>query len=219
MRGPGKYHSAVFWDMDGTLIDSEPLHFQSMVHALASFGIAADGGLQARTTGLSESEVLAFCRSELGVTVSHERWADLRNTYYLARAGSLAARPGALPVFLQLKRRGIPQAVVSNSARTIVDANLRALSLHDGAVPSISRNDVRMAKPHPEPYLMAAAALGVEARACLVVEDSLAGTRSGVAAGMHVLYWPEAIPAAIPDGSATCVRSAAELETLLQRLL
>jgi len=205
--------------MDGTLIDSEPLHFQSMVHALASFGIAADGGLQARTTGLSESEVLAFCRSELGVTVSHERWADLRNTYYLARAGSLAARPGALPVFLQLKRRGIPQAVVSNSARTIVDANLRALSLHDGAVPSISRNDVRMAKPHPEPYLMAAAALGVEARACLVVEDSLAGTRSGVAAGMHVLYWPEAIPAAIPDGSATCVRSAAELETLLQRLL
>jgi HAD superfamily hydrolase (TIGR01509 family) len=219
MRGPGKYHSAVLWDMDGTLIDSEPLHFQSMVHALASFGIAADGGLQARTTGLSESEVLAFCRSELGVTVSHERWADLRNTYYLARAGSLAARPGALPVFLQLKRRGIPQAVVSNSARTIVDANLRALSLHDGAVPSISRNDVRMAKPHPEPYLMAAAALGVEARACLVVEDSLAGTRSGVAAGMHVLYWPEAIPAAIPDGSATCVRSAAELETLLQRLL
>lgn len=219
MRGPGKYHSAVLWDMDGTLIDSEPLHFQSMVHALASFGIAADGGLQARTTGLSESEVLAFCRSELGVTVSHERWADLRHTYYLARAGSLAARPGALPVFLQLKRRGIPQAVVSNSARTIVDANLRALSLHDGAVPSISRNDVRMAKPHPEPYLMAAAALGVEARACLVVEDSLAGTRSGVAAGMHVLYWPEAIPAAIPDGSATCVRSAAELETLLQRLL
>jgi HAD superfamily hydrolase (TIGR01509 family) len=219
MRGPGKYHSAVLWDMDGTLIDSEPLHFQSMVHALASFGIPADEGLQAKTTGLSESEVLAFCRSELGVTVSHERWADLRNTYYLARAGSLAARPGALPVFLQLKRRGIPQAVVSNSARTIVDANLRALSLHDGAVPSISRNDVRMAKPHPEPYLMAAAALGVEARACLVVEDSLAGTRSGVAAGMHVLYWPEAIPAAIPDGSATCVRSAAELETLLQRLL
>ena len=219
MRGPGKYHSAVLWDMDGTLIDSEPLHFQSMVHALASFGIAADGGLQARTTGLSESEVLAFCRSELGVTVSHERWADLRNTYYLARAGSLAARPGALPVFLHLKRRGIPQAVVSNSARTIVDANLRALSLHDGAVPSISRNDVRMAKPHPEPYLTAATALGVEARACLVVEDSLAGARSGVAAGMHVLYWPEAIPAAIPDGSATCVRSAAELETLLQRLL
>lgn len=219
MRGPGNYYSAVLWDMDGTLIDSEPLHFQSMVHALASFGIAADGGLQARTTGLSESEVLAFCRSELGVTVSHERWADLRNTYYLARAGSLAARPGALPVFLHLKRRGIPQAVVSNSARTIVDANLRALSLHDGAVPSISRNDVRMAKPHPEPYLMAAAALGVEAKACLVVEDSLAGARSGVAAGMQVLYWPEAIPPAIPEGSATCVGSAAELETLLKRLL
>jgi len=219
MSGASKSHSAVLWDMDGTLIDSEPLHFQSMVHALASLGVPAEAGLQARTTGLSESEVLAFCRSHLGIAVSPDRWAELRNSYYLARAGSLVARQGALPIFLRLKRRGIPQAVVSNSARPIVDANLRALSLHDDGLPSVSRNDVRMAKPHPEPYLMAAAALGLEPTACLVVEDSLAGTRSGVAAGMHVLFWPEAIPAAIPDGSATCVRSAADLETHLQRLL
>ena len=209
---------AVLWDMDGTLIDSEPLHFQSMAHALAKFGIAADAGLRAKTTGLSESEVLAFCRSGLGITVSHEHWAELRNDYYLARARTLAARQGALPAFLRLRQQGVPQAVVSNSARPIVDANLRALSLYDGTI-SISRNDVRMAKPDPEPYLMAASAIGLDPAECLVVEDSLAGVRSGIAAGMYVLYWPETMPRGIPEGAVTYVSSAMDLETLLQQLL
>lgn len=212
-------YAAVLWDMDGTLIDSEPLHFRSMAHALASLGVAADESLQAKTTGLSESEVLDFCRSSLGITVSAERWAELRNSYYLPRAASLAARPGALAIFLGLRQRGIPQAVVSNSARLIVDANLRALLLGDDAIPSISRNDVRMAKPHPEPYLLAAAMLGLRPAECLVIEDSLAGVRSGVAAGMHVLYWPEVAPEALPHGAVTCVDSAPDLESRLRLLL
>ena len=204
--------------MDGTLIDSEPLHFQSMAHALASVGIAADAGLQAKTAGLSESEVLDFCRSGLGITISHERWAALRNGYYLTRAQTLKARQGALPAFLRLKRSGVPQAVVSNSARPIVDANLRALSLHDKTI-SISRNDVRMPKPDPEPYFVAAAAIGLDPVKCLVVEDSLAGARSGIAAGMHVLYWPETVPRDIPEGPVTYVHSATDLETRLVQLL
>ena len=219
MRGVRSRYSAVLWDMDGTLIDSEPLHFQSMAHALATFGIAADAGLQAKTTGLSESEVLDFCRSNLGITVSHEHWTALRNGYYLARTQTLEARQGALPAFLRLKQRGIPQAVVSNSARPIVDANLRALSLHDEGITSISHNDVRMAKPDPEPYLMAAATIGLDPAECLVIEDSLAGARSGIAAGMHVLYWPETVPRDIPEGPVTYVRSATDLETRLLQLL
>lgn len=212
-------YSAVLWDMDGTLIDSEPLHFRSMAYALSSLGVTADKGLQARTTGLSESEVLDFCRRSLGITVSAESWAELRNSYYLARSSTLQARHGALPIFLRLAQRGIPQAVVSNSARPIVNANLRALSLQDGEITSISRNDVRMAKPDPEPYLLAAAAIGLDPPACLVVEDSLAGARSGIAAGMHVLYWPEGMPGILPEGQATYVRSATDLETFVQQLL
>ncbi|MFT3847399.1 MAG: HAD family phosphatase [Propionivibrio sp.] len=210
---------AVLWDLDGTLIDSEPLHFRSMAHALTSLGVTADAELQARTTGLSESEVLDFCRGSLGIAVSAERWSGLRNDYYLARAATLRARHGALPIFLGLGRDGIPQAVVSNSARPIVDANLQALSLGDDAVPSISRDDVWMAKPHPEPYLLAAAQLGLAPEACLVVEDSLAGVCAGVAAGMRVLYWPEGTSAMLPAGAVTCVASAPDLEARLRALL
>ena len=212
-------YSAVLWDIDGTLIDSEPLHFRSMVHALSSLGFPADEGLRAKTTGLSESEVLDFCRRSLGITVSAEIWTELRNSYYLARSTSLQARRGALPIFLRLAQRGIPQAVVSNSARLIVDANLRALSFDAAEVLSISRNDVRMAKPHPEPYLLAAATLGLPPSECLVVEDSFAGTSSGVAAGMRVLFWPESPLGALPPGSVTYVEAASVLESQLRLLL
>ena len=219
MNVVGKRYSAVLWDMDGTLIDSEPLHFRSMAYALASLGVPADESLQAKTTGLSESEVLDFCRSSLGVTVDTERWAELRNGYYLARATSLQARAGALPIFLGLAQRGIPQAVVSNSARPIVDANLRTLSLMSDGMRSVSRNDVRMAKPHPEPYLLAAAWLGLSPAECLVVEDSPAGARSGIAAGMNVLYWPEVAMEILPHEAVIYVDSAVDLELRLRQLL
>lgn len=208
--------------MDGTLIDSEPLHFRSMAHALSSLGVPADEDLQAKMTGLSESEVLNFCRRSLGIIVSAEIWAELRNSYYLARSTSLQSRLGALPTFLRLAQRGIPQAVVSNSARLIVDANLQALSVDAvgiSSIPSISRNDVRMAKPHPEPYLLAAATLGLPPAECLVIEDSFAGTRSGVAAGMRVLFWPESTPGELPHGSVTYVETASDLESKLCMLL
>lgn len=214
-----KRYAAVLWDMDGTLVDSEPLHFRSMAYALASLGVQADEGLRAKTTGLSESEVLDFCRSSLGISVSAESWTELRNGYYLARAATLQARSGALPIYLGLAQRGIPQAVVSNSARPIVDANLRVLSLDAAVIGSVSRNDVLMAKPHPEPYLLAAAMLGLRPAECLVVEDSPAGARSGVTAGMRVLYWPEAVPEALPHGAVTYVDSAPDLELRLQQLL
>ena len=215
-------YSAVLWDMDGTLIDSEPLHFQSMVHALCSLGAPVDEGLQAKTTGLSESEVLDFCRHSLGIVVSDETWAELRHSYYLARSTSLQARRGALPTFVRLAQRGIPQAVVSNSARLIVDANLQALSFGAAEIlniPSISRNEVRMAKPHPEPYLLAAAMLALPPAECLVIEDSFAGALSGVAAGMRVLFWPESTPEALPQGSVTYVDAASDLESQLRVLL
>jgi len=212
-------YSAVLWDLDGTLIDSEPLHFRSMAHALSSLGVLVDEGLQAATTGLSESEVLDFCRRNLGITATAEIWAELRNSYYLARSTSLEARHGALPLFHRLAQRGIPQAIVSNSARPIVDANLQALSFDAAGILSISRNDVRMAKPHPEPYLLAAATLGLPPADCLVVEDSFAGARSGVAAGMHVLYWPESTPGALPHGAVTYVEAPSDLESQLRMLL
>lgn len=177
--------------MDGTLIDSEPLHFRSLASVLDGFGVRADPGLQERLIGMSTSEVFQFCRSEFSLEITESEWTRRRTAFYLDGAAGLVPRQGALEAFKSLARSRIAQAIVSNSDRVIVDANLRVLGL-DGQRPvSVSRSDVLNAKPHPEPYLLAARALDVSADACVVVEDSLPGVRAGRAAGMHVLYWPQ----------------------------
>ena len=187
---------AILWDMDGTLIDSEALHFESMASVLASLGIDADPALQALLTGTSETEVYRYCCENFALHISQGDWIQQRDRYYLERADRLLPSQQALDSFRQLQARGMAQAVVSNSARCIVDANLRTLDLHEVVPVSVSRDDVDNGKPHPEPYLSAARQLGVASEACLVIEDSLPGARAGEAAGMQVLYWPQHVPAA-----------------------
>lgn len=183
--------AAVLWDMDGTLIDSEPLHFRSLASVLDGFGVRADPGLQERLIGMSTSEVFQFCRAEFSLEITESEWGRRRTDFYLDGAASLTPRPGALEAFKSLAGAGVAQAIVSNSDRVIVDVNLRALGL-DGQRPvSISRSDVVKAKPHPESYLLAARALDVSAETCIVVEDSLPGVCAGKAAGMRVWYWPQ----------------------------
>ncbi len=185
---------AVLWDMDGTLIDSEALHFQAMSRVLESQGVEVLPELQQLFTGWSESEVFLYCQTHFSISISREEWSAQRNAFYLAGAAQLLPRPGALEVFRQLDRAGVKQAIVSNSDRVLVDANLRVLGLHERGLVSVSRSEVRCAKPDPEPYLLAADQLAVPPPSCVVVEDSLPGAQSGRAAGMHVLYWPQTEP-------------------------
>ncbi len=91
-----------------------------------------------------------------------------------------------------LAARGVAQACVSNSGRTIVDANIEALGIGKIIAFSISLDDVSSGKPDPEPYREAARRLGAEPQAVVAVEDSGAGARSARAAGLYVVgYAPE----------------------------
>lgn len=112
--------------------------------------------------------------------------------------------------FLQLRAEGYAQAIVSNSDRLIVDANLDAVGLDEPGMVTVSRNDVRTGKPAPEPYLRAAWLLQIEPGRCQVVEDSLTGAKAGLAAGMRTLFWPEndavaAGDAVTPEGAERIV--------------
>jgi len=94
------------------------------------------------------------------------------------------------------------QAVVSNSDRIVVNANIRVLGLEKPGFISVSINDVLNGKPHPEPYQRGAALLGVEPHQCIAVEDSPTGARAALAAGTRIIAWPEDLelefPAEIP---------------------
>lgn len=191
---------AVFWDMDGTLIDSEPLHERSLVAALKMLGIKPPADLHARVVGVAAQPVYEMLVDEHGLSVSFEEWIDRKYAHYLRNTAQLKARAGGLEIYRELEAMGVHQVIVSNSDRIVVDANMKALGLKKPKAKSICRNDVRMPKPDPEPYLRAAFLVGVDAVDCAVVEDSVPGAQAGVEAGMRTLLWAQE-PLAPPAGA------------------
>jgi HAD superfamily hydrolase (TIGR01509 family) len=191
---------AVFWDMDGTLIDSEPLHDEALVVALGKLGLTPPPNLHERVLGQTAQDVYAMLRSEVGLDLPFDRWIALKYDHYLKEAPQLKPRPGALDIWQELRARGVVQAVVSNSDRLIVEANIHALGLQEAGLRSVTRNDVRLGKPHAEPYLRAAWLFELDPTHCAVMEDSWTGSQAGLAAAMRTVYWPEA-PQAGPGGA------------------
>ena len=204
---------AVFWDMDGTLVDSEPLHEAALVAALRSVGIAPPTNLHERVLGVAAWPVYEMLRGEFGLDLPFDDWIVRKYDHYLPMAETLKPRPGAIEVFNALRALGVQQAVVSNSDRVIVDANLSAVGLIYPGMRTISRNDVREGKPHPEPFLRAAWLAGVDPADSVAIDDSVTGATSGLAAGMRTIFWPEA-PMEGPPG-AVVINSAAELRAQL----
>jgi HAD superfamily hydrolase (TIGR01509 family) len=200
---------AVFWDMDGTLVDSEPLHDAALASAMRSVGLTPPPDLHERVLGRSAAYVYQMMREEFGLTLPFDDWIARKYDYYIANVGGLKPRPGAIEIFRELQARGVAQAIVSNSDRVIVDANLRTVGLVYAGMHTVSRNDVREGKPHAEPFLRAAWLAGVEPGECVAVDDSATGASSGLAAGMKTLFWPER-PMQGPAGAVT-VNSADEL--------
>lgn len=204
---------AVFWDMDGTLVDSEPLHEAALVAALRSVGIAPPVDLHERVLGVAAWPVYEMLRDQFGLDLAFDDWIVRKYDHYLPMAETLKPRPGAIEVFNELRALGVEQAVVSNSDRVIVDANLSAVGLIYPGMRTVSRNDVIEGKPYPEPFLRAAYLAGVDPADAFAVDDSVTGATSGLAAGMKTIFWPEA-PMEGPPG-AIVINSAEELRATL----
>ncbi|WP_144378748.1 HAD family hydrolase [Mesorhizobium amorphae] len=204
---------AVFWDMDGTLVDSEPLHDAALVSAMRSVGLEAPADLHERVLGKTAAFVYDMMRDEFGLTLPFDEWIALKYDYYMANVAGLQPRPGAIEIYQELRALGVPQAVVSNSDRLIVDANLGAVGLSHAGMKTVSRNDVREGKPHPEPFLRAAWLFDVAPGEAVAIDDSVTGAMSGLAAGMKTIFWPER-PMPGPDG-AVVIDTADELRAEL----
>lgn len=207
---------AVYWDMDGTLIDSEPLHDEALVTAMKSVGIVPPPDLHERVLGIAAWPVYEMMRDEFGLRLPFDDWIRRKYSHYLEHAPRLLPRPGALEIFRDLQRMGVVQAVVSNSDRLIVDANMRAIGIIEPGITSVTRNDVSEGKPHPEPYLRAAWLTGVDPADTVVMEDSATGSHAGLAAGMRTIFWPE-LPMTGPEG-ALAADTAEDVRRLLGML-
>jgi HAD superfamily hydrolase (TIGR01509 family) len=200
---------AVFWDMDGTLIDSEPLHERSLVSVLRSLGVTPPVDLHQRVVGVAAQQIFEMIVTEHHLTISFADWIEQKYAHYLAHLGELYPRPGAVEIYRDLDALGVAQVIVSNSDRLVVEANMRVIGVSRPTGKSIARNDVRNPKPHAEAYLRAAYLADANPVDCAVVEDSLAGAMAGVAAGMRTYVWSS--EPLTPPAGAVLVSTAAEL--------
>lgn len=204
---------AVAWDIDGTLVDSEPLHERCLLEVCAAHGAdVADLG-DNRFRGIHLADIWDELRHRFPPSLTHAEWSGRIRELYVASADTLCPLPGALDAMAALRAAGIPQVCVSNSEREVVDANLAALGILDIVDFSISVDDVACGKPHPEPYRTAAERLGLPPAEVAAVEDSATGAASARAAGLRV--FGVLSEGRIPDAEITVATIADLLDHLL----
>ncbi len=175
--------AAVIFDMDGVLVDGEPMYYGAASAVLAEDGIAFPLDRYKRYMGTKSGwnefvEDLGLPRS---AAYYRERCGELVAAAYRAVDSAL---PGAVELVRGLRELGLPLAVASSSHRTNVETCLDRLGLADAFDVVVCGNDITHGKPHPDIYLRAAGLLGVLPRNCLAIEDAPAGIRAAHAAGM-----------------------------------
>ena len=179
---PGPF-SAYLFDCDGTIADSMPLHFIAWKQALGEWNCPFDEQLFYAWGGMPIVEIISTLNTRHGLHMPVETVAHRKEALYLELLPQLKPVPEVLE-HIEAQRGRIPFAVVSGSTRESVDASLTALNLLDRFAAFVCAADYSHSKPHPEPYLLAAAKLGVRPESCLVFEDTDMGIQSATAAGM-----------------------------------
>ncbi|WP_158817183.1 HAD family phosphatase [Methylocapsa sp. S129] len=179
--------SAVAWDIDGTLADSEGLHHRALLAASAIWGIDLSDLPDRAFSGVHMRDVWRALAARFPSDVAEAAFLTTVEDYYAGHSQEIVALPGAIAAIEGLAARGIRQVCVSNSSRRVVDANLDALAIRRRIAFSISLDDVAMGKPDPEPYRRACELLGLAPSSALAVEDSQTGARSARAAGLFVI--------------------------------
>ena len=127
---------AIAWDVDGTLVDSEPLHHRALLAGTARFGVDLSDLPGEAFRGVHMGDVWKILRPRLPGSLSEAEWLDAINEHYVSHRNELVAIPQAAEMVRAFAAQGLAQVCVSNSARVIVDANLDALR---NCSPSISQ--------------------------------------------------------------------------------
>jgi HAD superfamily hydrolase (TIGR01509 family) len=194
---------AVFFDMDGLFVNSEPLWFEVECAVMARLGGSWSPADQQAMVGGSLQRSVSYL---LGRASRQASEADVARWLVDGMARLLADRavellPGAAELHAQVRAAGIPAALVTSSERAIMDAVLPGLAARGISFDvTVCAADVRNPKPHPEPYLLAAELARADPRRCVALEDSPNGVASAEAAGCATIAVPSLIPIAERPG-------------------
>ncbi|GGM93939.1 hexitol phosphatase HxpB [Shewanella xiamenensis] len=205
---------AVIFDMDGVLIDSEPLWQRVEYEVLSALGVPVTIETIQQTTGLRIDQCVDYWYHKAP-------WADYDNAKVsnaivdrvaeeILKTGE--AMQGVQQAIEYCQAKGLKIGLATSSFYTIIEAVLSKLGLSDKFMAVQSAEGLTYGKPHPEVYLNCAAALGVDPRYCLAIEDSFNGLIAARAANMQTV----AIPAPEQRGEAKWIIAHHQLESLLE---
>jgi HAD superfamily hydrolase (TIGR01509 family) len=202
--------AAVLFDMDGLLIDSEPLWLQVETAVMARLGAEWTEADQAHLIGGSLSRSVRYMLSRATRPAPPKAVAEwlMSGIAERVRDHGVPVQPGARELLAEVAAAGLPHALVTSSERRFMDEVLASTGLRFDAL--VCADDVTLTKPDPEPYLLAAKLVGVPPGDCFALEDSPNGVASAQAAGCRVIAVPSLAPIEAAPGRVV-VRSLLEL--------
>lgn len=181
---------AVLWDVDGTLIDSEPLNRRCLYEICAEFSRPIQEDEKPTLYARSFAEMWEILGGQHTFPVSYQEWCSAFAERYRSLSATGHARPGAVDVVRRLAAMSVPQASVSNNIRALTEINLDIVGVCDVMAFLVCLEDVTRGKPDPEPYRIACERLHLDPDACLAVDDSPVGIQSAKAAGLFTVAFP-----------------------------
>ncbi|MFC4536349.1 HAD family hydrolase [Sphaerisporangium dianthi] len=186
---------AVFFDMDGTLVDTEKLWFQAERSVMRRLGAGWTAADQESLVGGSMPATVAYMLAKSGSDRDPgEVTAWMIDTVLGLLADGFEPMPGAAELLAEVHAAGLPTGLVTSSSRLMAEAVLAGFPGGGEFGVVVTGDDVERFKPDPFPYLMAAAALGADPTRCAALEDSPAGVASATAAGCAVVAVPSLLP-------------------------
>ncbi len=191
---PGRAdHHAVIFDLDGLLVDSEPLYMAAWQGAAFELGFELTDETYYSLIGLPEVEcepiVMEHFGADFPLADFRDRWKQLWSERF--DAGELRAKPGAVELLGALDEAKVPVALATSSKRDYATISLRSANLDPYFDHIVTTDDVTRGKPAPDLFLLAASRLGVQPPRCLVLEDSPTGAEAGLSAGMSLVLIPD----------------------------
>jgi HAD superfamily hydrolase (TIGR01509 family) len=194
---------AVVFDMDGVLIDSEPVWERVRRRFVADHGGRWAADAQDRMMGMSTAEWSAYISADFGIGLTPRQVAEqVIAAMAVEYSEQLPLLPGAIDAVRSLAQRW-PLAVASSSPRSLIETVLAAADLGSAFKSVVSSEEVARGKPAPDVYLAAADRLSVPPEACAAVEDSSNGLRSAASAGLTVIAIPRPEYPPAPDALAS----------------
>lgn len=183
--------AGAFFDLDGLILDSEPLQLLATNHALASIGVEISveewGNYVGSPTIVNLRRIVENAGADVDV---HELERIKNSAYELACATQLEVRPGADRLVRSLEDKGLLLALVTSSTLADAERLTAQVGVREHFEVIISSDDVSRGKPAPDPYLAACEATGLNPRHCIAIEDSRNGVLSAVAAGLTCVAVP-----------------------------